>query len=52
LRFFSGSTVPQPIPPAFGVTQIRFVADLQLVGDIDPQIFENWGRLPRALLND
>ena len=52
LRFFSGSTVPQPIPPAFGVTQIRFVADLQLVGDIDPQIFENWGRLPKALLND
>jgi len=52
LRFFSGSRVPQPNPPAFGVTQIRFVADLQLVADIDRQIFENLGRLAKALLKD
>jgi len=49
IRFFDSSSVPQPTPPKFGVSQIRFVSDLQMVASVDIAQIQTKGRLPRAL---
>jgi hypothetical protein len=52
IRFFPSEVVPQPIAPHFGVSDVRFVADLQLVGPASPEEVRNWGTLGRALTAD
>lgn len=52
VRFFSSEVVPQPLAPQLGVSDVRFVADLQLVGPASPKEVSDWGVLGRALTGD
>ena len=50
LRFYEASTVPQPIQPNLGVSQVRFVSDLQLIPPTDRAKIRTWGELGRGLV--
>jgi len=48
IRFFDSTMVPQPTPPKFGTSQIRFLADLQMVAPMNKSMVQAKGRLIRA----
>lgn len=50
LRYYECRNVPQPTQPDLGVSEVRFVSDLQLVPHASESVVANKGRLPRGLV--
>ena len=50
LRYYECYSVPQPTQPDLGVSEVRFVSDLQLVPYESQAVVSNKGRLGRGLI--
>lgn len=50
-RFFNATEIPQPHQIDTGVSEVRFIADLQLTPEISQEEFEDWGDLSKAVIS-
>lgn len=50
-RFFDAADIPKPHQIDIGVSEVRFIADLQLTPEIGQVEFEGWGELSKAVIN-
>ena len=50
LRYYESVSVPQPTQPELGVSQVRFISDLQLVSHASEAVVSKKGRLARAFV--
>jgi len=45
LRYFNSDDIPQPLLPPLGVSEVKFIADLQLTSNIDPILIQRQSQL-------
>ena len=50
-RFFDAVDIPKPHQIDVGVSEVRFIADLQLTPEINHKEFESWGELAKAVID-
>jgi hypothetical protein len=50
-RFFDAVDIPKPHQIDVGVSEVRFIADLQLTPEINQEEFERWGELSKAVID-